>query len=260
MQLLSAPFAIAADALSFLGSAFFLRRIRPAEPPPDPVAKGAVTAGARFIAGSPVVRSSLISVAIINFFNLMFSALYLLYVVRALHISAGLIGLVLGAAAIGGVLGAGLTKRLADRIGVGRSYSLGCALFTMPLMLVPLAGGPRPLVLATLFTAEFVSGFGVMVLDISIGSIFAAVIPDEVRSRVSGAFQAVNYGTRPVGALLGGVLGTLIGLRPALWMASAGGVIGFLLLLTSPLPAYRMPSAATTEPATVEPATVEPGG
>ncbi len=70
----------------------------------------------------------------------------------------------------------------------------------------------------------------------------------------------MNYGTRPVGALLGGVLGTLIGLRPALWMASAGGVIGFLLLLTSPLPAYRMPSAATTEPATVEPAIVEPGG
>jgi predicted MFS family arabinose efflux permease len=111
----------------------------------------------------------------------------------------------------------------------------------VPLILVPLAGGPKPLVLATLFVAEFISGFGVMVLDISVGSIFAAVIPDEVRSRVSGAFQAVNYGTRPVGALLGGVLGTLIGLRPALWVAAAGGVVGFLLLLPSPLPAFTMP-------------------
>ena len=250
VQLLSAPFAIVADALSFLGSAFFLRRIRPAEPPPDRTGKGAVTAGARFIAGSPIVRASLLAVAIVNFFNLMFSALYLLYAVRSLHVSAGVIGLVLGAAAIGGVLGAGVTKRLSGRIGVGWSYAAGCALFTAPLMLVPLAAGPRPLVLATLFAAEFASGFGVMVLDISIGSIFAAVIPDEVRSRVSGAFQAVNYGTRPVGALIGGALGTLIGLRPALWIASAGGVIGFLLLLPSPVPAFRMPADAGGEPAT----------
>jgi MFS family permease len=163
--------------------------------------------------------------------------------VRDLHISAGVIGLVLGAAAVGGVLGAAVTRRIANRIGVGWAYAAGCALFTGPLMLVPLAGGPRPLVLATLFAAEFISGFGVMVLDISVGSIFAAVIPDEVRSRVSGAFQAVNYGTRPVGALLGGVLGTLIGLRPALWVATVGGVIGFLVLLPSPLPAFKMPPA-----------------
>lgn len=180
--------------------------------------------------------------AIINFFNLMFSALYLLYAVRELRISAGLIGLVLGAAAIGGVLGAAVTKRIADGIGVGLAYVAGCALFTVPLLLVPLAGGPKLAILGTLFAAEFVSGFGVMVLDISVGSIFAAVIPDEVRSRVSGAFQAVNYGTRPVGALLGGALGTMIGLRPALWIAASGGVLGFLVLLPSPLPAFRMPA------------------
>jgi MFS family permease len=152
------------------------------------------------------------------------------------------------------VIGAGVTKRLADRIGVGWAYAAGCALFTAPLLLVPLAGGPRLLVLATLFTAEFISGFGVMVLDISIGSIFAAVIPDELRSRVSGAFQAVNYGTRPLGALLGGLLATLIGLRPALWIAAGGGVIGFVLLLPSPLPAFRMPATAGTGSAGAGPA------
>jgi MFS family permease len=253
VQVLSAPAAIAADALSFLGSAFILQRIRPDEPPPDRSANGAVTEGARFIVQSPIVRASLMCIAIINFFNLMFSALYLLYAVRELHIGAGLIGVVLGAAAIGGVAGAVVTKGLADRIGVGRAYAAGCALFTTPLMLVPLAGGPKPLVLLILFVAEFTSGFGVMLLDISIGSIFAAVIPDEVRSRVSGAFQAVNYGTRPVGALLGGALGTLIGLRPALWIAAAGGVIGVLLLLPSPLLAYRMPSGAESEPGAVQP-------
>ena len=243
VQALSAPFAIAADALSFLGSAFFLRRIRPAEPPADRSGKGSVTAGARFIAGSPIVRASLLGVSIINFFNLMFSALFLLFAVRVLHVNAGEIGLILGLAATGGVIGAALTKRIADRIGVGWAYTLGCLGFSAPLMLVPLAGGPRPLVLSMLFAAEFMSAFGVMVLDISIGAIFATVIPADLRSRVSGAFQAVNYGTRPVGALLGGLLGTLIGLRPALWIASAGGVLGFLMLIASPLPAFRMPSA-----------------
>lgn len=241
VQLLSAPFAILADALSFLGSAFFLRRIRPAEPPADSTGRGSVTAGARFIVRSSIIRSGLLAVAVVNFFNLMFGALYLLFAVRVLHISAGVIGVVLGVAATGGVLGAAVTKRIADRIGVGWAFTAGCAVFTAPLMLWPLAGGPRALVIATLFLADFLCGFGVMVLDISAGSIFAAVIPDQVRARVSGAFQAVNYGTRPLGALLGGLLGSQLGLRPALWVATAGGVLGALLLLPSPVPRFRMP-------------------
>jgi len=63
-----------------------------------------------------------------------------------------------------------------------------------------------------LFAAEFRCGFGVMMLDISIGAIFAAVIPDTLRSRVTGAFQAANC-----------------------------GVAGFFLLLPTPLPRYKMP-------------------
>ncbi len=241
VQALSAPFAVAADALSFLGSAFFLGRIRPAEPPADD-GDGSVTAGARFIADSPLVRASLIAVATVNFFNLMFAALYLLYAVRVLHIRAGVVGLLIGAAAIGAVLGSLVTKRIAARIGAGWAYTAGCLLFTAPLVLWPLAHGRPPLVLVTLFAAEFGSGFGLMMLDISIGAIFAAVIPDALRSRVTGAFQAVNYGTRPLGALLGGLLGSTLGLRPALWVATLGGVAGFALLLPTPLPRYRLPA------------------
>ena len=241
VQVLSAPFAIAADALSFLGSAFFLGRIQPTEPPADD-GEGSVLAGARFIAGSALVRSSLIAVATINFFNLMFAALYLLYAVRVLHIKAGVVGVLIGAAAVGALLGSAVTKRIAARIGIGWAYTLGCLLFTAPLVLWPLAHGRMSLVLVTLFVAEFVSGFGVMVLDISIGAIFAAVIPDRLRSRVTGAFQAVNYGTRPLGALLGGLLGSVIGLRPALWIAALGGITGFVLLLPTPLPGYRLPA------------------
>jgi len=244
-QLLTAPFAIVADALSFLGSAFFLRRIDPAEPPADG-GKGGVTEGLRLIAHSPIVRASLIGVAVVNFFNLMFFALVMLYAVRVLHVSAGLLGLILGCGAFGGVLGAAVTKAIAARIGVGLAYIAGAFAFTAPLALVPLAPVPAGhgtslAVIAMLFGAEFLSGFGVMVLDISIGSIFAAVIPDAVRSRVGGAFAAINYGTRPLGALLGGLLGAAAGLRPALWVAVIGGVIGAALLVPSPLPRFRLP-------------------
>jgi MFS family permease len=152
------------------------------------------------------------------------------------------LGLMLGIAAVGGVLGAVATKPIAARIGAGWAYTAGCLLFTAPLVLWPLARGEAAL--GMLFAAEVVTGFGVMMLDISIGAIFAAVIPDTLRSRVTGAFQAVNYGTRPLGALLGGLLGTVIGLRPALWIATLGGIAGFFLLLPSPLPGYRLPAGA----------------
>jgi len=119
----------------------------------------------------------------------------------------------------------------------------GCFVFTVPLALVPLASpAHRMVMLVMLFASCFASGFGVMVLDISIAAISGVVIPDTLRSRVSGAYQAINYGTRPAGALLGGLLGTALGLRPALWIAVAGGVLGCLLLLPSPLPRFRMPA------------------
>jgi MFS family permease len=192
------------------------------------------------------VRASLVGVAVINFFNLMFFALLVLYAVRVLHVNAGLLGVIIGTGAVGGVLGAAATKRLANRFGVGTTYVAGCFLFTAPLALValaPLPGGPgtTAAVIAMLIGAESLSDFGVMVLDISIGSIFAAVIPDTHRSRVNGAFQAINYGTRPVGALLGGILGSVLGLHTALWVAVVGGVAGAALLLPSPLPRFRLP-------------------
>jgi MFS family permease len=247
VQLLSAPGAILADAISYLGSAFFLARIRPAEPPAAGTGEGSLTAGARFIKNSPIVRSSLLAVSIVNFFCFVFVALLLLYATEYLHIKPGVLGLVLGTGAIGSLLGATLTTRLADKIGVGRAYTLGCLLFTAPLALVPAAAGPRWVILLMLAAAEFVTGLGVMMLDISIGAIFAVVIPNELRSRVSGAFQAVNYGIRPIGALVGGVLGTYVGVRTTLWIAAAGGTIGFLLLLPSPLMSFRMPENSDPE-------------
>jgi MFS family permease len=145
------------------------------------------------------------------------------------------------------MIGSLTAKRLGTKLGIGLVYVAGCFVFTLPLALAPLSAGFHGVpVLLMLFAAEFTSGFGVMVLDISIGAISAVVIPAAMRSRVSGAFQAINYGTRPAGALLGGLLGTELGLRPALWIAVAGGVAGATLLLPSPLPGFRMPAPEPT--------------
>jgi MFS family permease len=93
-----------------------------------------------------------------------------------------------------------------------------------------------PLVLAMLFAAQFGAGMGVMILDISIGAIFAALIPNQLRSRVSGAYTVVNYGVRPLGSLLGGTLGAAVGVRPTLLVVTICAVAGFLWLLPSPIP------------------------
>jgi MFS family permease len=268
VQLLTAPFAMLADALSFLGSAFFLGRIRPTEPAADPGGKGSLTAGARFIARSPIVRASLVSASIVNFFDFLFITLYPLYAIRTLHVRPGVLGAILGAGAVGGVLGSLATKRLSGRIGIGWTYAIGIVGFPAPIVLWPLAGGSHLVVIGMLFAGEFLSGFGLMLLDISIGAIFAVVIPGELRSRVAGAFQAVNYGTRPAGAAVAGALGSLIGLRPTLFVAAAGGATAFLFLLPTPLPRFRMPppepvtggpAAPETTPAGPEPQTAAPG-
>ena len=89
--------------------------------------------------------------------------------------------------------------------------------------------------LLCLLAAEFGAGLGVVMLDISLGSIFAAAIPDRFRSRVSGAYMAVNYGVRPLGSLAAGLLATAIGTRETLWIAAAGGSLAVFWLLRSPL-------------------------
>jgi MFS family permease len=113
-------------------------------------------------------------------------------------------------------------------------------------------------VLTLLFLAEFGSGLGVMIFDISIASIFQAVVPDRLRARFSGAYTFVNYGVRPLGSLVGGTLGSTIGLRPTLWIGAAGAIVGGLFLLPSPMPRiHTLPE--TVEQAGGAPATIQSG-
>jgi MFS family permease len=239
VQLLRGPYALALDAGSFLWSAFFLGRIDVDEPPGAATESGGLGAGGRWIARNPIVRAELLGVATLNLFNFIFFALFLLYVTRELHVRPAAIGIVLGLASIGTLSGSFVTARIARRIGVGPTFVAGCFLFPAPLVLVPAAGGPHWLVLGFLFVAEFLSGLGLMLLDIMAATISAGTVPPALRSRVSGAFMLVNYGVRPLGTSLGGILGSTIGLRPTLWIATVGALAGLGWLLPSPIPRLR---------------------
>jgi predicted MFS family arabinose efflux permease len=195
--------------------------------------------GVRWIRDNAVIRAELLGVATLNLFNFMFFALFLLYATRELGVRPATLGLVLGAASIGTLSGSFVTARIARRIGVGPTFIVGCFLFPAPLILVPAAGGPYWFVLTLLFVSEFLSGVGLMLLDIMAGSIMAGTVPTALRSRVSGAFMVVNYGVRPLGTTLGGILGTVIGVRSTLWIATVGALLGLAFLLPSPIPMMR---------------------
>ncbi|MFE2234722.1 MFS transporter [Streptomyces sp. NPDC059442] len=252
VQVLTAPFALLADALTYLVSAGYLCRIDPVEPPPSPVAKGHFTEGLRWVVRNASMRALFAASGTIQFFNYMFHTLFVLYATTELGLSPGVLGAVLGAGAVGGLIGAACSGAVVRRFGIGRSIVAGFLGFTLPLLLIPLAEGPTLLVVILLFVAEFLSCAAVMVVDIAAGSFQMALIPDAVRARVMGAYRTLNHGFRPLGALVGGLLGTALGLRPTLWIATAGAVLSVFWLLPSPLPRVRELPAPAVDPAQVE--------
>ncbi len=256
---LTAPVAVIADALSYLASALFLGRAAVPEPPPAEHEDGAIAAGARFIARTPLLRSSLAATATLNVFNAAFWALLVLYATSELGIGSGALGLALGVGALGSVLGAAVTGRLSKRLGIGNAVILAFVLGPAPLLLIPLAPhSPGPAILF-LTVAEFASGVGIMILDVGLTALQTALIPDDLRSRVAGAYVFVNWGVRPIGALAGGLIAGAIGLQPTMWIAAAGAIAGVLWLLPTPLSRVRRISDGVPDVAPEELSGYTPG-
>ncbi|MFG3557006.1 MFS transporter [Micromonospora sp. NPDC047557] len=238
VQALSAPVAILVDAVSFLASALLLRRIPVAESPPPPrrtSTLGLVREGLVLVLRHPVLRAALGCTTTVNFFTFIAAALLVLYANRELGLSAGAIGVAFGVGALGGLAGAALAPRLSRAIGLGRTAMIGVVVFPAPLALTALIAGPTWAKVAMLAAIEMVSSVGVMLMDVNLNALLTAVTPDDARGRRAGAYSAVNYGIRPLGALVGGALGTTFGLRPALVVAGVGGVLAVLWLLASPV-------------------------
>jgi MFS family permease len=243
VQLLTAPATLLLDAFSYLGSALFLRRIRSQEPPIEEDGRESVLRSLRtgfaFVLRDEYIRPELLCVATINLFNFVFHAIFVLYATRELGVSPGLLGLVLGAGAVGGIAGALVAVRLERLVGLGPAFTLGSVLFPLPLVLIPLASGSETTIVIMLGVAEFFCSVGVMILDVNAGSLMLFRTPDRLRSRMSGTFRFVNMGIRPIGALIGGGLGTAIGLHTTLWIGVLGALAGVIFLVFSPIPRLR---------------------
>ncbi|NIK60298.1 MFS transporter [Kribbella shirazensis] len=238
VQWLTAPVALVLDALTFVFSAVQLSRLKvepgAAEKSGEPLLHRAAV-GMRYVLKHPYLSRSLGCATTVNFFNLMSMALLVLFASRHLGLSAGVIGVAFGVGASGGLLGAVIASPLSRRFGAGPVIAAGAIVFPSSIAIVALADGPTWLNAVALAVAEFVGAFAVMCFDVPLNSLQAAVIHDHMRSRVAGAFSSINYGIRPLGAVVGGFLGTWIGVRETLLVSAAGGLLAVLWLVGSPI-------------------------
>lgn len=242
VQLLTGPVTLLLDAFSFLGSALFLGRIRAEEPPVERDGNGvfrSIWGGFRFVLGDEVIRPELLCAATVNLFNYVFHAIFVLYATKELGVSPGTLGVALGVGAVGGILGALVAPRLERAVGLGPSVVIGSVFFPAPLILIPIASGSELQLGLMLGAAEFFSAVGVMIFDVTAASMHFMRTPDRIRARMTATFKFVNYGIRPIGALLGGGLGTAIGLQTTLWIGVIGALAGVIWLLFSPIPRLR---------------------
>ncbi|WP_316524223.1 MFS transporter [Kitasatospora brasiliensis] len=240
VQLVSAPAALVADTVSFLGSALLLRSISVREPEPTKKTSDShIKDGLRFVLRTSVLRAKFLSGGLLNLFYTVYFTLFLLFISRELALTPGMIGVALGLGAIGALLGSFVTGWFSKRIGIGLTFIVGSVVFPGALALVPFGTEDKWIAFGLVVVAELLSGMGLMLCDIAGSSIQQALTPDRYRSRVQGAYLSLINGVRTAGALVAGALGTWIGLRPALWLAVIGGVLSVLPLLWVPVARMR---------------------
>lgn len=231
---LSAPAAIAVDAVSYLVSAILLARI-PARPVIKDVSIGPagvlaqVREGLRFILSQKALRGLAASLALMNLFLSIFFATYLLYQVRVLHLSPAVIGAILGVAGIAGLAGGYVSPRLGERFGVGVLIVGGAAVSGLALMLIPLApkGSPIP----WLITAESIQVFALLAANATQLGLRQALTPSRLQGRMTATMRFLMQTPTPLGAVVGGSLASTIGLQSTLWIGAAGSLSAVAPLL-----------------------------
>jgi MFS family permease len=246
VQLFTAAFAIIFDAVSFLGSALFLLLIRTPEPPrADSAARqhfwADVAEGLQAVWHQPLLRTMALSLCIFNFFYNAIGAAYVLYIVRELGIAPATLGLIYAIGSVGFALGAALAGRAARRFGVGPTIVWGACLSDAAFLLIPLASGQHQAVIPLLIAAQLLATFAGPMTAINQLSLRQAITPDRLLGRVNATMRVIALAAAPVGALLAGLLGGTIGLRPTLAIGALGLQLGFVILLLSPLRTLREP-------------------
>jgi predicted MFS family arabinose efflux permease len=241
VQFVRAPFALVADAASYLVSVLALVGIHAREPAPEPVehrsVRHEIAEGARYVRHDRLLRVFTIAPALANFFFMGFEAIMVLFLVRAVHLAPGAVGLLVASVGAGAVIGAALARPIARRIGTARATWVSMTVAAPFGLLIPLTTRGPGLVF---FVVGNVTIFaGILVYNVTISAFRQAYCPPALLGRVVATMRFVLFGTMPLGALLGGTLAELLGPRPAVWVLLIGNLTPIAVLVLSPLRTMR---------------------
>ena len=241
--LFTAPFAIFVDALSYVGSALFVRKVDTVEPPIAPSPPGSIRTeiaeGVRFTLNQPTLRAILVTMTVVNFFGHMFLTVYVLYMKRDLGLSDVTVGLVFAAGGAGALIGALITEPLNRRFGVGPTMVAGQLFFGVTGLLIPLAVVVPEYALALVIGAEFLAYLGEMPFFLNGMTLLQSLSPDHLRGRVVSTRKFVTWGVQPFGSIAGGVLGGLITVPLTLVVGEIGILAAAIYLLCNPIRGLR---------------------
>jgi predicted MFS family arabinose efflux permease len=244
VQVVTAPIAIAVDAISFLVSALLLGLIRVSEPVPRPAEKQQniwkeIGEGLELVLRDRLLRPIAGCLSTLYLFNSVLEAVFILYVSQELGIGAGLLGLIFAVGSVGFLVGALLPGWIIQRFGWGPGIMMGLLLIGLSDLLVPLVRGSVAVAVPVLMTAQFFFGLGMVIFNAGQVSLRQAMTPDELQGRMNATMSFIAGAVLPLGGLLGGALGQTIGLRPTLFLAALGEIVSVLWLLLSPMRSQR---------------------
>jgi predicted MFS family arabinose efflux permease len=242
--LLSAPLAIAFDAASYLLSVISLSLLHVPELPASlPAGGGSIwnelREGLGTVFAGPLLRTLVLFLAVFNLFGSFWPTLFVLYLTRGLAIGPALLGSILAVAGVSGIAGALFAGRLARHYGLGPTLIGAGLLIGLGGMFVPLASGPRWLVLTMLVMGQLLEGFAGPLYVINVTSMRQAKTPPRLLGRVNASMPVVSTSMLPLGTLLGGALGQAIGPRPALFIGGVGVLVAALCLAFSSVRSVR---------------------
>ena len=255
---LTAPVAVAVDAVSFAVSAVSLLAIRDPEPAPAPAPARHLRAemgeGLRFVRRQPILQMTTGCSATSNLFVSAVLAVSVVFLVRQGHAGPGTIGVLMSLGAVGGLAGALASGALARWAGTARIIWLSLVVSSPFALLIPLTTpGPG---LVCFAAGDAAITFGAAVYTIHQASYRQLLTPHQLLGRMNATIRFLTWAAIPLGGLLGGALGGTLGNRAALWACTIGYCLAPVWLLASPLRRMRdtesIPADSDLDP---EPAT-----
>lgn len=257
LRVLAAPALIAGTVVTYLVSAAAVGRIRQQEGLPPrhdrrPL-RTEIAEGLHFVVREPLLRRIVACTSVSNLAGAMGNALTVLFALRVLGLDTATLGLVFSLTATGGLLGALIADRLSRWLGEGRVIPVSALLFVPAFAFTPLAApltgvGVPPA--APLVVGGLLLNMGVVVYNVAQVSFRQRLCPPRLLGRMNASVRFLVWGSMPLGGLLGGWLGTALGVLPTLWVAVALTAVGTLPVVASPL--WRMRTLPVPAQAAVE--------